>query len=150
MVHPIAEVFLRKISFPEKIVWKTVPWGGPQSGTVRFEKNIFFTLNSNISWFLNDKSKFFSVIKNWDLKYFRHFKNIYVENCLLSITATSKRFFAFSRKTREIFGNYFLIYHRTWLEKFFPVLFRGVTYNVSLEKLKKRPKNANFLNIHQI
>ena len=63
MVHPIAEVFLRKISFPKKIVWKTVPWGGPQSETVRFEKNIFFTLNSNISWFLNDKSKIFPVMK---------------------------------------------------------------------------------------
>ena len=36
------------------------------------------------------------------------------------------------------------------LYQFFPVLFRGVTYNVPLEKLKKRPKNANFLNIHQI
>ena len=46
--------------FPEKkILWKAVP-----CGTVRFAKYIFFTLNSNISWFLNDRSKIFSVIKN--------------------------------------------------------------------------------------
>ena len=48
---------LTQISFPEKILWKTVPWRGPKSGTVRFEKNIVFTLNSNI--YLNVKNENF-------------------------------------------------------------------------------------------
>ena len=54
--------------FPEKIVWKTCPGGSPKWDRQIWKKNIFFTLNSNISWFLNDKSKIFSVLKNRDLK----------------------------------------------------------------------------------
>ena len=37
--------------------------GGPQSETVRFEKNPFVTLNCNISWFLNDRNKIFLLLK---------------------------------------------------------------------------------------
>ena len=70
---------------------KSCPQGGPQSGTVRFEKNIFFTLNYNISRFLNNMSKISSVFKNKELNNFRLDKNIYIENCLFPITATSKR-----------------------------------------------------------
>ena len=35
LVHSIAEVFLRKISFPEKSYQKLFPGGCPQSGIVR-------------------------------------------------------------------------------------------------------------------
>ena len=85
-----------------------------------------------------------------------NYKNNNLTKLLTPITAPSKtpwflQFSAFSRKTGDIFRRYFLIYHRTWLEQFFPVLSRGVTSNVPLEKpKKKRPKKSNFQNIHQI
>ena len=95
----------------------------------RITKNTVFTLNCNISWFLNDKRHFF-VIKNRDSENFGNYWNFYFANCLPPITATSKtpwfwRFFAFSQKTREIFANYFLIYHRKWLEQFFQYFLVG-------------------------
>ena len=104
--------------FPEKKSYeKLSPGGVPKVAPSDLKKNILFTLNSNISWFSNDRSEIISVIKNRDLKYFRHDENNYVKNCLRPITATSKRpwfgrFFAFSRQTRAISVNYFLIYYR--------------------------------------
>ena len=141
--------------FPGKNRMKNCTLGGSPKWDRQIWKKYFFHFEKQYLLIFKRLRWFFFVFKNIDLKYFRLDKNIYVEICLPPITATSKRpwfwrFFAFSRKTREIFENYFLIYHRTWLEQFFPVLFRGVTYNVLLEKLKKIPKNANFLTIHQI
>ena len=84
---------------------------------------------------------FFSVIKDRDLRKFRYDKNIFFGNFLPLITANSKNdfdgFFAFSRKTRDIF-----------LNEFFPVLCRGVTCNISLEKLKKHRKTRQCTTFH--
>ena len=115
-------------------------------------KTILFSLWIAISPDFKRYRWIFFVFKNKDLKYFRD-KNIYVEICLPPITATSKRpwfwrFFAFSWKTREIFVNYFLIYHRKWLKQFFPVLLRGSSIMFHW-KSSKKTENGNFLNIHQ-
>ena len=122
LLHEASTKFWSKYSLTQQVSWKNFtstlkvrhpaqlptnrmkncPLGGPQSGAVRLKKNIFFTLNSNISWCLKDKSKIFCYEKK-DLKYKRHYKNIYVENCLPPITETSIRpwfwrFFCFFSK----------------------------------------------------
>ena len=84
-----------------------------------------------------------------------HGRNYLVAYAPLPITAPYKKpwfwqFFGFSGKTRKILLYYFLILCATIWGQFFPVLSRGVTYNFSLETPQNRPKNTNFLNIHQI
>ena len=81
----------------------------------------------------------FSVIKNRDLRYCRHDAN--VVNCLPLLRSPQKDhdfhvFFAFYRKTREILANYFRYIIENDLDTFFSI-FKGVNYNVPLEKLKK-------------
>ena len=50
----------------------------------------------------------------------------------------------------DIFGNIFWKFIEDDLNNFILYSQGGLTYNVPLEKLEKRSKNANFLNIHQI
>ena len=116
--------------FPGKNRMKNCPLGGSPKWDRQIWKKYFFHFEKQYLLIFKRLRWFFFVFKNIDLKYFRLDKNIYVEICLPPITATSKRpwfwrFFAFSWKTREIFVNYFLIYHRKWLKQFFPVLWRG-------------------------
>ena len=59
-------------------------------------------------------------------------------------------FLHFLEKLESSLGTIFWIIIENDLNNFFQYFSGGVTYNVPLEKLKKRPKNANFLNIHQI
>ena len=113
------------------------------------KKSRSFTLKINIFLVLNDRYLIFFVNKTRDLQIPINYKNNNLRKLLTLITAPSKtpwflRFFAFSRITRDKFLCYFLIYHRTWLEQFFPVLFRGVTFNVPLEKPKKDQKILTF------
>ena len=129
--------------------------GGPQSGTVK----IFFQRSSrknlNCEQSMNDKQIIFCVLQISGNLQSNHDQFHLAEYTCLPITAPSIKpwfwqFFAFSRKTRDIFLRYFLIYHRTIVGQFFPVLTRGVTFNVPLENPQKRLKNANFRIIHQI
>ena len=69
---------------------------------------------------------------------------IFFENCLPPITATSKErwfwwFFAFSRKTRDIFENNFLKVERKWLEQFFQYL-KYCLINISFSAITNKTK----------
>ena len=92
------------------------------------------TFNCIRSWFLSDRNVTISIMKNWDINNYSHDRNIHFGNGLTHITSVSKnsgfwRFFAFSRKTRQIDERVFdILFSMT--ETIFPV-----TFNVPLGKL---------------
>ena len=59
-------------------------------------------------------------------------------------------FLDFLEKLERSFGTIFWYYVQQYEDNFFQCFPGGVTYNFSLETPQNRPKNTNFLNIHQI
>ena len=126
---------------------KNCPFGRPQSGTVRFEKKYFFTLNSNIAWFLKDRGIFLFLKKEiWSI-------SIMMKISMLRFVYPPLRppqkdhdfdgFLHFLEKLERSLGTIFwFIIENDWNN--FSSTFKGITYNVPLEKLKKDQKMLTF------